>query len=193
MQSEHERWTDKVLSYGALLLFLPALIVIIDGLITLVTQVVYWLRVGEWVPQTLWDGLQKFFLTDRPKLDWAIPNQVLSYILDFPRAGGMIFLGTIYLVLVSFFISAATVVMERATEVWAKRHEEPIFVYPTFTRREKIKALITIVWLIGFPTAVAIAVPDTDKSKVWTDMVGVGAVVAFWFWAITIRTKNKTE
>jgi hypothetical protein len=194
MQNEQDRWTDNVLTYGLLILLIPALVGMFDGAITFGSQVIYWLRVGEWVPQTLWDGLHKFFLTERPELSWAVPNRILNYILELPRAGGMFFLGVIHFILISLLISFVAVVSEKAREIWTKRHEEPIFIWPTFTRREKINIWATVVWLLAFPAAVALAVPDTDKWKVWGDMVGVGAVIAFWFWAIVLRfKKEKTD
>lgn len=190
MVEPKESWYDRFLTYGLLLIFAPAFVSIVDGVVTLGTQIVVWLRSGEWVPQTLWEGLHKFVLTDRPSLAWVIPDRLLNWALELPRSGGMMAVGIIYLVIVSLFLIIFLSAVEKIMLIWSKRHDEPFIVWPTFTLREKICTLATIVWLVGFPFAAAFAVPDTDKSKIWSDMVGVGAVMAFWFWVIFFGSRD---
>lgn len=83
----------KIAVVAVFILFLPAIICVIDGFGTLAKQAIMWFKLGYWVPIEFWSGVYRWFPSGRPSLNWAVPNNVLNWMLDGPRWVWMIVTG----------------------------------------------------------------------------------------------------
>ena len=107
-------WWQKAILFPFLLLIVPPIILIMDGIFAGCGQILSWLRTGIWRSETVWDGLQqvsnRFNLNwHRPALGWYVPNAVLDWLLSWPRMIGMPVLGLVVLYgpVLLFVIAAA--------------------------------------------------------------------------------------
>lgn len=119
MQGALKRFGMNAAAAIFLVLLAPFLVAVIDGFTTVLRQGGGWLKTGVWIPESTMDGLHRFGFA-RPAVDWAVPQRVIDWFLNWPRWIGMPVIGLAYAAILLTFLIVSATYLER----WWKRTVE---------------------------------------------------------------------
>ena len=111
---------DRALAFALIMVMLPMLAGVLDGFQVAAEQVFDWFRTGTWTSHTTAEGLARFDIS-RPQVEWVIPQRILDWVMDGPRAVWLPLFGLIYALIAVLVIGSAMSVVGRQIQKWRSR------------------------------------------------------------------------